>query len=324
MNRNREKQYMSKILKEKGTALIKSFEAGAKTGMMGGLGSQASLQILLEETASLPDIDYIALVGKDGKILAHNRREMIGQTFNQVAFTTPLLPRDTSRWRIIDHGKEGRYFEVFKPFLPHFKGAILSRRRRDHPTCSGRMMCAPGWIRGMNRRQLLDLKHRPTIFIGMDIRPFEAAMADDLRHSMIMVSIVLALGLAGVVSLFWAQGYARSGKLLRDTRAFASRIVADLPVGIVALNRDFQVIYINEKACVFLDVTVAKARGMDGETLLPEPVWQLHETFKADHSPVVEKEISLVNRQQARVPVAVSFTDITADDGGCLGFMFLF
>ena len=34
-NINREKRYMSQILREKGAALIKAFEAGANTGMMG-------------------------------------------------------------------------------------------------------------------------------------------------------------------------------------------------------------------------------------------------------------------------------------------------
>ena len=34
LNINREERYMSQILSEKGAALIKSFEAGARTGMM--------------------------------------------------------------------------------------------------------------------------------------------------------------------------------------------------------------------------------------------------------------------------------------------------
>lgn len=35
MNYNRERQYMGKILSEKGASLIRAFEAGARTGMMG-------------------------------------------------------------------------------------------------------------------------------------------------------------------------------------------------------------------------------------------------------------------------------------------------
>lgn len=36
-NTNREQRYMTKILREKGAALIRAVEAGARTGMMGML-----------------------------------------------------------------------------------------------------------------------------------------------------------------------------------------------------------------------------------------------------------------------------------------------
>ncbi len=39
MNYNREKAYMVKILNEKGASLIRAFEAGARTGMMGAFGT---------------------------------------------------------------------------------------------------------------------------------------------------------------------------------------------------------------------------------------------------------------------------------------------
>jgi len=44
---------MSRILKEKGAALIKGVEAGARTGMMGMMWGGQQVQTLLEETASL-------------------------------------------------------------------------------------------------------------------------------------------------------------------------------------------------------------------------------------------------------------------------------
>jgi two-component system sensor histidine kinase HydH len=47
-NNNREKDYMSRILKEKGAALIKGVEAGARTGMMGMMWGGQQVQTLLE------------------------------------------------------------------------------------------------------------------------------------------------------------------------------------------------------------------------------------------------------------------------------------
>ena len=79
-NYNREKVHMGEILREKGAALIWSFEAGAQAGMTGVFGSDARLQTLLEKTASRHDISYIALVDRNGVILAHNDKKMIGKS----------------------------------------------------------------------------------------------------------------------------------------------------------------------------------------------------------------------------------------------------
>ena len=66
-NTNREQRYMTKILREKGAALIRAVEAGARTGMMGMLWGGQQIQRLLEETARLPDVLYMAVLDPDGR-----------------------------------------------------------------------------------------------------------------------------------------------------------------------------------------------------------------------------------------------------------------
>ncbi len=63
-NYNREKQYMSRILSEKGAALIKAVEAGARTGMMEMMWGGQQIQTLIEETALLPDVFYITITNR--------------------------------------------------------------------------------------------------------------------------------------------------------------------------------------------------------------------------------------------------------------------
>ncbi|MFP4392384.1 MAG: hypothetical protein ACLFPG_05985, partial [Desulfohalobiaceae bacterium] len=50
LNISRSREHMSQLLGEKGAALIKSFEAGARTGIMGMMGRGNRLQTLLSET----------------------------------------------------------------------------------------------------------------------------------------------------------------------------------------------------------------------------------------------------------------------------------
>ncbi|MDK9708325.1 MAG: hypothetical protein OEL83_14880 [Desulforhopalus sp.] len=69
-NYNRERQYMSLILAEKGTVIAKAVEAGARTGMMGMMWGRRQVQTLIEETAQLPGVLYITETNRDGQVQA--------------------------------------------------------------------------------------------------------------------------------------------------------------------------------------------------------------------------------------------------------------
>jgi len=76
-NFNREKQHMSRILSEKGAALIKAVEAAARTGMMDMMWERRQIQVLLEETARLPGVLYLTVVNQDGLVLAHSDKSVL-------------------------------------------------------------------------------------------------------------------------------------------------------------------------------------------------------------------------------------------------------
>ena len=122
MNYNREKKYMGQILSEKGAALIRSFEAGTITGMMGRMGSEAHLQTLLEETAAQEDISYIIIADQSGVVLAHNQEDKIGSPFTPPLSNADAQPADHPQWRTVKGQGSKDYFEVYKTFLPTLTG----------------------------------------------------------------------------------------------------------------------------------------------------------------------------------------------------------
>lgn len=308
VNYNRDKERMGTFLKEKGAALIRSFEAGTRTGIIGTMGiftNEIHLQNLLEQTAVQPDISYISIVDNSGLILAHNTRHIVGETFLNPDKLQALSPSDSPKWRIVEHKNGIKYFEVYKIFLP-----ILDYSEHME------------WKKGMSAKRILAPDNRPYIFIGMNVTPFEEAMTQDLKHNIVMAAIILSLGIAGVVSLFWAQNYNRSSQLLEDTRKFASEVVINLPVGIVVMDMDYRIMYTNQVACALLGIIEKKAKGMDAKTLLPHKIWVLHDRIKSGQT-VAEKEIPLVSESDKTVPVAVSATHIHGEDGKDSGFMFV-
>jgi two-component system sensor histidine kinase HydH len=131
VNYNRDKEQMGQLLKEKGAALIRSFEAGTRTGMMGMMGkmgvfaNEIHLQVLLEETAGQSDISYISIVDSSGLILAHNKKSLIGKNFVTSDILEILSPSNLPQWRIVGQEKGIKYFEVYKTFLPVFAESHL-------------------------------------------------------------------------------------------------------------------------------------------------------------------------------------------------------
>ena len=80
-NTNREWRYMSELMSAKGAALIRAVEAGARTGMMGMMWGGQQIQQLLEETARLPDVLYMAVIDENGKAVAYSNPIKINKPF---------------------------------------------------------------------------------------------------------------------------------------------------------------------------------------------------------------------------------------------------
>ncbi len=334
LNYNREKKYMGTLLEQKGAALIRSFEAGARTGMMGMMGGGTNLQTLIEQTASQPDISYIIIVDKTGKILAHSNSKMIGKQFTDPDLKKDFIALDKPHWKIV-HGKNHtNYFEVYKIFLPNLKhfigcsgkmmmnraGSKKQNQMQMKMQCS--MRCYPGWMKKLPAAMAMKPETRPVIFIGMDIKPFEAARLQDIHNSGIMMAVVFFLGMAGLISMFWAQNYFASRKLLLDTRAFASETIKSLPMGIVVVDKDSNVNYINDAACFLLAECFADAGKENAEDLLPDGIWQLRKKITMGES-VAEKELFLETADKKTLPVLVSVTDIIDEKDNALGFVFI-
>lgn len=322
-NYNREKKSMEKMLNEKGAALIKSFEAGTRTGMMGRFGSGARLQTLLTETASQEDILYIVLVDTSGKILAHNDPEMIGKPFISPYALTSINATNMISWRTINSAGLPVSFEVFRKFLP-----IMDRNARppEHRLRSRGLhhetfTCQPGWMEGLPQERILDPEVRPVIFIGMDASPYVDAMQKDFLRTLMISAVTLLLGMAGVVSLFWAQSYTRSRKLLQDSRAFASEMVANLPEGIIVTDPGRIITFMNPIACDMFGLDLKDSYGKPADTLLPQNLYDLFDSVAKEK--IIEKELFLTRQGGADLTVAASITEIVSEDGDFVGTMFI-
>ncbi|MBT6340577.1 MAG: histidine kinase, partial [Desulfobacula sp.] len=129
----KEKEFFTQRLLEKGVSLIRTFEAGTRTGMFVGRWGANRIQTMLLETALQPEVIYMMIISKDGRILAHSDASMVGQVFDAMS-VTEKVNQDTTlvHHRVRVQKDQTPVFEVFKRFVP-----IRSRSRRGHMRMDG-------------------------------------------------------------------------------------------------------------------------------------------------------------------------------------------
>jgi two-component system sensor histidine kinase HydH len=314
-NINREKRYMSQILREKGAALIKAFEAGAHTGMMGMMWGGDQVQRLIEETARQPDILYLAVTDQDGVVQAHNDRNRIGTQFLDGVTMKALHPETKEQWRLTDNADRQRVFELYRYFRPLSNAGIGMRERMASMMRRRGMMMGQGnewWLR--SKRSDSDL----IIFVGLDVEPFEDARREDIRNTIIISAILLLLGVGGFLSVIYAQNYRLTRRSLQDTSAFADEVVTNLPVGLIATDRNGNIAFFNAAAEKITGIKFDDARGKGASEALPDH-WCGLEDNLMQGQPILEQEMECSFSNRKTVPLSVSASRIVNEDGEFVG-----
>ena len=178
----RSESAMAELLSEKGSSLIMAFESALRTGMNSESGLR--LQALLEEMTRSPDMEFVAVTMPNGVIVAHSERDRIGEILHlqgreiNAARIAQLAPTATPKWRIIR--MEGRrVFLVYRHFM-------LGNR----PEGSG--------------------LPEPTIFLGLDVDPFEITNSQNRSYIAALGFVMLLVGMVCLVALNFAQRAAES------------------------------------------------------------------------------------------------------------------
>ncbi len=313
MNINRQKENSTRLLVEKGGALIRSFEAGTRTGLMGTQFSGRQLQSLLAETAMQPDIVYLLVVNKYGVILAHNDLKKIGTLYGRDLDLEQLSRINELKWRITGNSDGRRVFEVLRQFSP--TGGHMAHNR------------ALKMFQQLSRPHMRNWQNvGPSgfvIFVGLDMQALEEAVNADAKHAVIMAGIMLLIGFAGIILLFVTHNYRAAKASLSMIKAFSDNLVENMPIGLVGLDSEKRIAsfnYIAEKVFNLSHETVIGEPAMD---VLPYEILVLIENSRIEDG-IVEKEIHIHAGQGDTIPLEVSATRLNDDYDNFLGYVILF
>lgn len=314
-NTQREKRHMSQNLMDRASALIWAVEAGTRT-WMGFQGGSRQLQAMVEETAKQPGIAYLAVVDSQGHVIAHNDPARIGSIIHEGETIAQLEASEQSKWRI-NESAAGKIFEVYKFFAP----AQEYHHGMGRSTWMGCSDCRSEGATGA-AMPFAGPAGNTLIVVGLDVKPFEEALDEDYRNTVIIALLVALLGFGGFVSLFWAQNYRLSRRQLQDTRAFASEVVTSLPVGLLTSDTDGKIKMANAAASAMLGIERGNLLGMPLHDL-GSLEWEPIIAALAGDEAVLEREVELAARRGRKVPVSLSASRIVNEEGLFLGHLFI-
>jgi two-component system sensor histidine kinase HydH len=314
---NRQKAKSTQLLLEKGAALIRSFEAGTRAGMMGMNRGGFQLQQLLTETARQPDIVHLLVADIEGEIIAHNNLQLVGASYAYNVDLKKISDSKDLHWQVIDYPDGIRVFEVYRRFTP-------TKRPR-------------GWMHGgrIMHRRMQKFSHerggfnpqpddRPKIiFVGLDMTAVEEAHRADIRHAIFMGIILLLVGFAGIILLFLFHSYRAARVSLSRIKAFSDNVVENMPIGLIALDNRRRIAAFNHTAESLMRLSLQDVIGKTADKVLPaELCGELNCTDI--NSQVIEKEIDCTIGNGHTISLEISASRLTDESGTHLGHVILF
>jgi len=311
-NINRQKENTVRLLVEEGAALIRSFEAGARTGMMGHMMGGFKIQHLLSETAQQPDIIYLMVTDAHGTILAHSDLDQVGQVHGRDLDFEQIYQTPSVQWRRVKAGDGREAFEVYRRF--DSSGPPWGRRPGRKGSAPQMMPAFPMGQRNSPGPQF--------IFVGLDNAAILAAHEVDSRHTILMAVVLLLVCVSGILLLFMTQGYRTTRASLARVKAFSDNLVEKMPIGLIALDDRRRIASFNQVAQSILGFAPDVVIGRAADHVLPDELsGEIDKLLPTGD--VIEREIDCRLDSGDRVPLSFSASPLHDGNKHFLGFVLL-
>jgi len=306
----RQEEHIRDSLLARGISLIRTFEAGTRTGMLAMGWGFKRIQSMLVETAVQPDIAYIMITDDQGRIMAHSDEARVGQMFEGWGdmMTLPGEPFEVFH-RTRQVGGEP-VFEVYKRFVP-LRGGFRGRHGR-HGGMDRMADQDSHKLKGPDSFVFRIKGHY--IFAGLSMSRMEKLQKRTTRWIIGRGILFFVMGGAGIIALLAFQAYRSAKASLDRVKAFSDNVVQNMPSGLVTLDLEYQVSSANRAA-----------RDILGD--IPESAWpqmiQLASKMSGSRA-VITREVVLRPSEADELRLDMTASPILDDTGEVQGFIFLF
>jgi two-component system, NtrC family, sensor histidine kinase HydH len=251
---------MEEFTSRQGVSVIRTLEAGTRTGFMEGDWGIEHLQMLIEQAAKDPDVEWVGLINNDGIIVAHSEpakiglKLLMGKEMNTVQ-TVIRTGEPLSFKRELPGGR--MIFEIWKPFTP-FPDQIAETDLIARHTRIGKELL-----------DVFDREKKQVLFLGLKMDRFKEIQHQDLAFAIFMGGILFIIGSASVYFVFVIQNAYLVRRTLDEMRTYTRNVVESMANGLITVDRTLRVATFNSTALEILKKKKEEIEGKHISTILP-------------------------------------------------------
>ncbi len=299
---------MEESLFRDGQIILKSLEVSFHTGMMGMMGRTDNLQEIMNSIATIADIHFVALVDREGMIIAHSDERLVGTLFPQREKLRQLTGQEAP---ISWFDQEGEFI-VLKKMEP-FSSMGMGGNAGNNMWFRMHSMMAP-------QEPLLDkvLSGQVYAVVGLGTKAYEEARKNDLSHAIMMGVILLVLGTAGFYFIFLVQDYYITQRALDSITTYANQVVENMPSGLLSIDPDGNIVTLNNRA---KEILAIKGELVEKEKIKKRllPFFEPIRASLKEKTPVLEHEVELPVQKGKSIPLSISAAPLISETGEDLG-----
>lgn len=302
-NINAQNERMEEFTSRQGVAVIRTLEAGTRTGFMEGDWGIEHLQLLIEQAAKDPDVEWAGLINSDGIIVAHSEpakiglKLLMGKEMNTVK--TVIRTGEPLSFKV-DLPDGRTILEIWKPFTP-FPDQIAQTEIIAKHTRIGKELL-----------DVFDREQKQVLFLGLKMDRFKEIRHQDIMLAIFTGAVLFVIGSAGIYFVFVVQNAYLVRRTLDEMRAYTRNVLESMANGLITVDRSLCVATFNPTALEIL--------GKSKEEIDGRPIFELlpleNEIRKvlSDSESILEKEVRISTGTKSKPYVFLSVSPLKEPD----------
>lgn len=281
-NINAQNQRMEEFTLRQGISVIRTLEAGTRTGFMEGDWGIEYLQMLIEQAAKDPDVEWVGLINSDGMIVAHSEPAKIGLRLlmGKELHTVRTVIRSGEPLSFKRELPDGRtIFEIWKPFTPFPDQLAESEIAAKHTRI------------GQELLDLFDRELKQVLFLGLKMDRFKEIRRQEIVFAVFMGAVLFIVGSASVYFVFVVQNAYLVRRTLDEMRTYTRNVLESMANGLITVDRSLRVATYNPNALEILRKTKDELDGKLISEILP--VEDEIKKVLSDPDSILEKEVKM-------------------------------